>query len=182
MKKRTFAFGLLVALALPAFAQQARYYGVDHHASLESACKGSSQSAGTIKMYLIGGDPCPYFTTIFFTSKFARAPGVTAQSQEDRLLARTAVILERGLTVASTNPPKDRTLDGVAGREQLVKFTRNISDGYIWEFTDNSVAGSIYVTAVIVTMNPFAVEQNSDAATRAVSRLLGSIQLSGSSR
>ena len=47
-------------------------------------------------------------------------------------MAKTATILEKGLTVVSMQGPKNRTLDGVAGREQLVKFKMNLSDGYIW--------------------------------------------------
>jgi hypothetical protein len=181
---RTNAFGcaLLLAVTVPVAAHQSRLYGINSHSSIASVCGATSRSAGTIRMYLIAGNSCPYYTTIFFTSKFARAPGVSRQSQEDSLLAKTATILEQGLTVVSTRGPGARVLDGVAGREEMVKFQRNISRGYIWEFADNAVSSTVYVTAVVVTLNPFAVEQNSAKATKSVGRLLSSIEIAGGAR
>ncbi len=181
MTIRLFTLAILVMLPVAVFAQQQRYYGVDNHASVASACTPTSRSSGPVKMYIIAGDQCEYFTTLFFTSRFPRTSGVDSQTQEDDLLAKSAVILEQGLVVVSAKGPKDRTIDGVAGREELIKFKKDISDGYIREFSDDSVAGKLYVTAVVVTMNPFAVQRDSAAATTAVSQFLDNIQVSSGS-
>jgi len=171
----------IMAVSLPGYCQEFRYYGIDHHASIENSCVVTAHHGTSVTICTFSGKQCPYFTTLFFTHKIHSNSEFEIHAQEDALLTKTAETLEHDLTVVSTKESKDRALDGVDGREELIKFTKDISNGYIWEFADNSANQTVYITAVVVTLNPFAVTQNSDAVTVAVSKLLMSLQISSAS-
>jgi hypothetical protein len=171
----------LAVLPVVALGRDTRYYGVDRHASIATAC-ATSEDRGPIKAYIVGGRRCKdkAFTAMFLTVKL---PGGAAHARriEDKYIAQLIEMFRGAYAINAIVGPKDQVLDGVTGRAEWVKMTSRDgrAESHEWIFADNSVPAEIYITAVLVTPSSAAMTLDAGMTRADIDRFMNTVRIAG---